>query len=130
MTATEPEGDIGLDMILRFVLFVFMRMSLLTRMNTSSGSDDLTTQRDALSKAFEEPLRVHLLMKGYTPRNAAIATNSLLDTYAQCLADTPRTDLSAEPDVMSFWLGDAVVSAYKSPCVSEFIKDVGGLPQP
>lgn len=105
-------------------------MSLLAWMNTSSGSDDLATQRDALSKAFEEPLRAHLLKQGYTPRNAAIATNSLLDTYARCLADTHRTDLSAEPDVTSFQLGDAVVSAYKSPCLSEFIKGVAGLPQP
>ena len=104
-------------------------MSLLTWMNTSIGSDDLATQRDALSQAFEEPLRAHLLKKGYTPRNAAIATDSLLDTYAQCLADTPRTDLSAEPDVTSFRLGDAVVSAYKSPCLNEFIRDVAGLTQ-
>ena len=103
-------------------------MSLLAWTQTSSGSDELEIQRDALSKTLEQPLRTHLLRKGLTPRNAAIAVNSLLDMYAQCLASTPRTDQSSEPDVTSFRLGDAVVSAYKSPCLTDFLNDVAAIP--
>ena len=94
----------------------------------SSGSDDLAIQRDALSKTLEQPLRTHLLQKGYTPRNAEIATNSLLDKYARCVASTPRTDLSPEPEVTHFRLGATVVSAYESSCLNEFLNDVAGIP--
>ena len=103
-------------------------MSLLAWVQISSGSDDLAIQREALSKALEQPLRTHLLKKGYAPRNAAIAANSLLDMYAQCLASAPRMDSSTEPEVTNIRLGDAVVAAYKSPCLTEFFDDVARIP--
>jgi hypothetical protein len=115
-------------MVLRSVLFVFLCMSLSAWANTPSDSDELAIQRDALSKALEQPLRTHLLKKGYTPRNAAIAADRLLDTYAQCLANTPHTDFAAEPEVTNFLLGEANVSAYKSPCLADFLNDVAGIP--
>lgn len=114
-------------MILRFVLFVFLYMSPLAWTQTVDDSDDLAIQRDALSKTLEQPLRTHLLKRGYTPRNAAIAASSLLDMYAQCLANTRRTDLRSEPEATSFRLGDAMVSAYKSPCLTDFLDDVAGI---
>lgn len=115
-------------MVLRSVLPVFACMSLLAWMQTSSGSDDLTIQREALSEAFEQPLRTQLLKKGYTPRNATIAANSLLDMYARCLASTQSTDLSTEPEVTNIRIGDAVIAAYKSPCLTKFLNDVAGIP--
>ena len=115
-------------MILRHVLSVSLCMSLLAWMQTSNGSDDLAIQVDAFSEVLEQPLRTHLVKKGYTPRNAAIAADSLLDTYAHCLAGTARTDMDSEPEATSFRLGDSVVLAYKSLCLTDFLDDVAGLP--
>ena len=103
-------------------------MSLPTWAQTPSYSDEFAIQRDALSKTLEQPLRTHLLKKRYTPRNAAIAANSLLDMYARCLANTPHTGLDSDPEVTNFRLGEAKVSAYKSPCLTEFLNDVAGIP--
>ena len=103
-------------------------MSLPAWAQESSFSDDFAIQRGALSETLEQPLRTHLLKRGYTPRNAAIATNNMLDLYARCLASAPRTDLKAEPEVTSFRLGESVASAYKSPCLTEFLDDVAGMP--
>ena len=103
-------------------------MSPLAWAQTSSDSDGLAIQRDALSKTLEQPLRTHLLKKGYTPRNAAIAADSLLDMYAQCLANKPQTNLDSEPEVTYFRLGESKVSAYKSPCLTEFLNDVASIP--
>ena len=115
-------------MILRPVLFVFLCMSPPAWTQTVNDANDLAIQRDALSKTLEEPLRTYLLKRGYTPRNAAIAASSLLDIYAQCLVSTPRSDFSSEPEATSFGLGDAVVSAYKSPCLTDFLDDVADVP--
>jgi len=116
-------------MILRAVLLVFLYMSLPAWAQTPRDSEELEIQRDALSKTLEHPLRTHLLKKAYTPRNAAIAADSLLDVYAKCLADQPQTDLDSEPDVTFFRLGEEKVSAYKSPCLTAFLNDVAGIPE-
>jgi len=115
-------------MILHSVLLVFLCMSLPTWAQTPSDSDEFAIQRDTLSKTLEQPLRTFLLKKGYTPRNAAIAASSMLDMYARCIAESPRTDADSEPEVTSFRLGEANVSAYKSPCLTQFLNDVAGIP--
>ena len=93
----------------------------------SSELDDFAIQRNALSRTLEEPLRTHLLKNGYTPRNAAIAANSLLDTYAQCLANTENSDEKSEPEITTVRLGEVVVAAYESPCLAEFLNNVAGI---
>ena len=103
-------------------------MSLPAWAQVPSNSDELAIQRHVLSKTLEQQLRTHLLKKGYTPRNAAIAADSLLDAYALCLANIPRADSGSEPEVTSFRLGEAKVSAYKSPCLTDFLGDVAGIP--
>ena len=103
-------------------------MSLSTWAQTPSDSEELAIQRDALSKSLEQPLRAFLLKKGYTPRNAAIAASSLLDVYARCLAESTHTDSDLEPEVKVFRLGEADFSAYKSPCLSQFLDDLAGIP--
>jgi hypothetical protein len=113
-------------MILRSVLFVFLSMSVSAWAQKPSDSDELAIQRDALSKTLEQPLRTHLLKRGYTLRNAAIAADSLLDIYARCLASKPQTNSDSEPEVTYFRLGEAMVSAYKSHCLNKFLTDVAG----
>ena len=115
-------------MILRSVLLVFACMSLLAWMQASVGSDDLKIQREALSEALEQTLLTQLLKKGYTPRNAAIAANGLIDMYAHCLVSKQNETLNSEPEVTAGWLGDEVVVAYKSPCLTEFLNNFAGLP--
>ena len=115
-------------MVLRSILLVFTCMSLLAWMQASNGSDDLTVQREALSETLENPLRTQLLKKGYTPRNATIAANSLLDMYAQCLASTQSTNSNSEPEVTTVRLGDAVIVVYESPCLTEFLNNVSDIP--
>jgi len=97
-------------------------------MQASVGSDDLTIQREALSEAFEQTLHTQLLKKGYTPRNAAITTNGLIDMYSHCLVGKQNENLNSEPEVKAVRLGDAVVFAYKSPCLKEFLNNFAGLP--
>ena len=115
-------------MVIRSLLLVFFCASLSTWAQTPSDSDELAIQRDALSETLENPLRAHLLKKGYTPRNAAIAADSLLDMYARCLANTPRAELDSDAEITTFRLGDEKVFAYKSPCLAEFINDVASIP--
>ena len=115
-------------MILRSFLLVFLCAPQPAWAQTPSDSEELTIQRDAFLKTLEQPLRTFLMKKGYTPRNAARATSSLLDRYAQCLAESPHPDPDSETEVMSFWLGNAAVSAYKSPCLTEFLNEVAGMP--
>ncbi len=103
-------------------------MSLPTWAQTPSDSEEFTIQRDALSNTLEQPLRTFLLKRGYTPRNAAIAASSLLDMYARCLAESTHIDPDSEPEVTTFRLGEAIVSAYKSRCLTEFQNDVAGIP--
>jgi hypothetical protein len=114
-------------MIWRSVLLVFSSMSLLAWMH-ANGSDVLTVQREALAESLELPLRAQLVKNGYTPRNAAMAASSLLDKYAQCLATTQSTDMDSEPEVSTVRLGDAVVTAYKSHCLTKFLDTVAHLP--
>ncbi len=115
-------------MIPRSVLLTLLFVSLPTWTQTPSESDQFSSQRVALSKTLEQPLRTQLLKKGYTPRNAAIAADNLLNKYARCLADVPRTHLGSDPEVIFFQLGEAKVSAYKSPCLAGFLSDVDGIP--
>ena len=115
-------------MILRSLLLVLLCAPPPAWAQTPSDSDEPAIQRDTLLKTLEQPLRTFLLKKGYTPRNAAKATSSLLDRYAQCLAESPHPDPDSETEVASFWLGDAAVSAYKSPCLTEFLNEVAGMP--
>ena len=103
-------------------------MSLPTWAQAASDSNELAIQREALSKTLEQTLRTFLLKKGYTPRNAAIAAGSLLDTYAGCLAESPRANAGSEPEVTVFRLAETVVSAYKSPCLTQFVIDVANIP--
>ena len=103
-------------------------MSFQTWAQSPSDPDEFAIQRDALSKTLEQPLRTHLLKKGYTPRNAATAADSLLDMYARCLAELPRSDSESEPEVTLFRLGEADVAAYKSPCLTQFRNDIAGIP--
>ena len=115
-------------MILRFILLVFLCMSLPTWAQTSSDPEELKIQRGAISETLEQPLRKYLLKKGYTPRNAAIAASSLLDAYARCLAESKHTSPDSEPEFTTFRLGEATVSAYKSPCLTDFLNDIADIP--
>lgn len=115
-------------MISRSVLLILACMSLLVWMQASVGSDELKTQREALTEAFDETLRTQLLKKGYTPRNAATAANGLIDMYARCLASKENGTLHSEPEVTAVQLGGAVVFAYKSPCLKEFLNNFADLP--
>lgn len=103
-------------------------MSLLSWMETSSGSDDPADQKKVLIVAFERPLRVELLKKGYTPRNAAIASGSLLDEFARCLVSEQNANSSSESHTTTVRLGEAVIVTYESPCLTEFLSNVASLP--
>lgn len=115
-------------MILRSAFLVFACLSFLPWMQASVGSDDLKIQREAISEAFGQTLLTQLLRKGYTARNAAIAANGLIDVYAHCLVSKQNETLNSEPEVAAVRLGDAVVVAYKSPCLREFLDNFVSLP--
>ena len=85
-------------------------------------------QREALADSLEQPLRAELVKNGYSPRNAAIAANSLLDMYAQCLASTQKTNMESESEVTHVRLGDLTVAVYKSDCLTEFLNTVADIP--
>ncbi len=114
-------------MILRAAVLAFSCMSLLAWTH-ANGNDELVAQREALGESLEQPLRAELVKNGYSPRNAAIAADSLLDLYAECLASAESTNTDSEPEVTYFPLGDELVAVYKSDCLTKFQNDLAELP--
>lgn len=95
----------------------------------SSGTDDPDTQRKALS-AFEQPLLSELLRKGYSPKNAEIASRNLLDELVSCWNSNRNTSSIAKPKTVVVRLGGETIVTHGSVCLSEFLDNVDGLPSP
>jgi hypothetical protein len=121
-------GDVRPSMIRGSAFLTLLCMPLLSWMESSAGTDDFAVQQDALIDTFEQPLRMELLKKGYTPRNAAIASGSLLDEFARCLVKENSANAGSESQITTIRLGGAVIVTYESPCLAEFMSNVASLP--
>ncbi len=97
--------------------------------NISLRADELDYQQDALIlNSFEQPLRSELLMKGYTPRNAAIASQHLLEEFIRCWKSDRNAEPHSEPSTVVTQLGGKSIVTYQSPCLTEFLGNVESLP--
>lgn len=116
-------------MTLRSVLPIVACLFLLAWSHASVSSEEVKKQRKVLSDAFGQTLREQLVKKGYTPRNAEAAASGLIDRYAHCLVNQQAEESSDEAEVTSVRLGDAVILAYRTNCLTEFLDDFADLPQ-
>lgn len=108
--------------------FLLMPLFLLW-LQDSRGADDLDSQDETLIlDSFELPLRNELLRKGYTPRNAAIAAQHLLDDLVKCWTNEQNTLSHSKPRTIVVQLGGATIVTYESPCLTEFLSNVRSLP--
>ena len=112
---------------------VFLRLVVLTLsllwLTDSTGADDPDVQKEALS-AFAQPLLAELLRKGYSPRNAELATQHLLDDLARCWNSDRNISSTAEPKTVVVRLGGETIVTNDSVCLSEFLGIVEELPTP
>lgn len=112
------------------VLTVISAATLLFGVNVSIGADtgqspDETT---LIVDSFEEPLRIELLKKGYSPRNAAVTSQNLVRAFAECWISDRNKTSGSEQETVVVQLGGQTIVTYESPCLTEFLGDIEGLP--
>ena len=97
----------------------------------SGGADDTAEVPDRdesmLRTAFEDPLRVELLRKGLTPRNAAIASQHLLDDLIECWERPRNVSAGTEEQTIAVRLGGKAIITHASPCIDDLLKTVGDI---
>ena len=96
--------------------------------NISLRAVELDSQQDELiMDSFEQPLLSELLEKGYTPRNAAIASQHLLEEFVRCWKSDRNVESHSERSTVVVELGGRKIVTYESPCLTEFIGNVESL---
>ena len=95
----------------------------------SSGADDPDVQKEALG-AFEQPLLSELLRKGLSPKNAEVASQNLLGELVRCWNSDRNTSSTTEPKTVVVRLGGETIVTNDSVCLTEFLGNVDGLPNP
>ena len=90
-------------------------------------NDALSRDLTILRQTFEEPVRVELLHRGLTPRNAAVATQYVLDKLAECWISDRNLPAESGADITTVRIGDTVIVTYASPCIDELVDRVADL---
>ncbi len=94
----------------------------------SAQSDDtndaLSRDLTILRQTFEEPVRVELLHRGLTPRNAAVASQYVLDKLAECWISDRNLLAISDAKVTAVRLGGKAIITYASPCIDELVDRV------
>jgi hypothetical protein len=98
------------------------------RVSRSADADQVPDQAGLIVASFEEPLRAELLKRGYSPRNAAVASRNLVERFAECWRSSSNKLPSSEQRAVVVQLGGKTIVTYESPCLSEFLSDVESLP--
>jgi len=112
---------------MRAIPAYFMGLILATLSFTAAQADD-ASQDALIMDSFEQPLLSELLKRGYTPRNAAIATQHLLEEFIRCWTSDRNAESHSEQSIVTVQLGGQRIVTYQSPCLSEFIGNVDSLP--
>jgi len=90
-------------------------------------NDALSRDLTILRQTFEEPLRVELLHRGLTPRNAAVASEHMLDKLAECWSSDRNSSDESDAETVIVRLGGKVIVTYASPCIDELFERVADL---
>lgn len=90
-------------------------------------NDALGRDLEILRQAFEDPLQVELLHRGLSPRNAASASQYVLDKLAECWNSDRNLLAESDSEIMIVRLGGKTIATYESPCIQEFVDRVADL---
>jgi len=96
---------------------------------SDESEDALNRDLTILRQTFEEPLRAELLHRGLTARNAAMASQHMLDKLAECWASDRNAQAESDPGTMVIRLGGKAIVTYSSPCIHELVDRVADLRQ-
>ena len=90
-------------------------------------NDALSRDLTILRQTFEGPLRVELLHRGLTPRNAAAASQYVLDNLAECWNSDRNLPAESDAEITIVRLGGKAIVTYASPCIDELVERVADL---
>ncbi len=90
-------------------------------------NDALSRDLTILRQTFEEPLRVEFLHRGLTPRNAAVASQYVLDKLAECWISDRNLPAESGAEITIVRLGGKAIITYASPCIDELVERVADL---
>ena len=106
------------------VVFLFPLFFVPESGNADTETDVSETEVQVLRTSFEEPLQRELLRKGFSPRNAGIATQNILDNLVECWASDRNSVAGEEQETILVRLGGRVILTYPSPCIDDLLSTV------
>ena len=81
-------------------------------------------EAEVLRSSFEKPLQAEFLRKGFSPRNADIATRNMLKKLIECWGSERNRVANEEQQAILVSLGDSVIATYPSPCIDDLLTTV------
>ena len=96
---------------------------------SDDSNDALSRDLTILRQTFEEPMRVELLHRGLTPRNAAVASQYVLDKLAECWISDRNLPAESGAELTTVRIGGTVIVTYASPCIVELVRRAADLRQ-
>ena len=94
---------------------------------TDSTNEELDRDESLLRQAFERPLQIELQIRGLTPRNAAVASQYVLNELFECWKSERNAPTGTEEKMIFVRLGGKTIVTYETPCMDEFFKLIGNL---
>ena len=111
--------------------YIITLIIVLVSFPSTEGADDsvdaLERDKSILRTTFKEPLQVELLKKGLTPRNAAIASQHVLDNLIECWTSERNVPAGTEERTIVVQLGGKAIVTHASPCIDDFLQTVGEI---
>ena len=92
-----------------------------------STNEELDRDEALLRQLFEVPLQSEFIIRGMTPRNAAIASRHALDTLVECWKSERNAPTSSENVTIVVQLGGKAIVTYATPCMYEFVDRINDL---
>jgi len=114
---------------MRSLIIALTAALLLEPVSAQPDQSNAALSRDLtiLRQAFEEPLRIEFLHRGLTPRNAATASQYVLDKLAECWSSDRNSPAESDADTTIVSLGGNVIVTYASPCIDDLVEQVADL---
>ena len=84
-------------------------------------------EAEVLRTSFERPLQKELLGRGFSPRNADIATQNILENLVECWASDRNRIANEEQQTIVVRLGGSVITTYPSPCIDDLLATVSDV---
>ncbi len=110
------------------VASIIIILSFASSESADNSIDVSEPEESILRTSFREPLQRELLRKGLSPRNAAIATQNIMDKLVNCWKSDRNTVTSQEQQTIVVRLGGRAIVTYPSPCIDDLLATVSEIP--